>query len=112
MANLLVSDDVVTVSLSVAEKLEAVHGDVSVPRAAVLRARVVPDGMEEVHGLKMPGTGLPGVIMVGTWRDGETVTFAVCHGRQPAVVVDLADQVYDRLVVTVEDPEATVTALA
>lgn len=111
MASLLVSGDVVTVSLSVAEKIEAVHGDVSVPRAAVLSARVVPDGMEEIHGLKMPGTGLPGVIMVGTWRDGEIVTFAVCHGRQPAVVVDLADQVYDRLVVTVDDPEAAVAAL-
>ena len=82
MASLLVEGDVVTVSLSVAEKVEALHGDVSVPRAAVLSARVVPDGMEEVHGLK--GAGLPGAVMVGTWRDGESVTFAVCHGRQPA----------------------------
>jgi hypothetical protein len=109
MASLLVEGDVVTVSLSVAEKVEALHGDVSVPRAAVLGARVVPDGMEEVHGLK--GAGLPGAVMVGTWRDGESVTFAVCHGRQPAVVVDLADQVFDRIVVTVEDPEAAVAAL-
>jgi hypothetical protein len=109
MASLLVEGDVVTVSLSVAEKVEALHGDVSVPRTAVLSARVVPDGMEEVHGLK--GTGLPGVIMVGTWRDGESVTFAVCHGRRPAVVLDLADQVYDRIVVTVENPEAAVAAL-
>jgi len=112
MASLLVDGDMVTVSLSAAEKVEALHGDLSVPRAAVLSARVAADGMEEVHGLKMPGTGLPGVVMVGTWRDGETVTFAVCHGRRPAVVVDLADQVYDRLVVTVEDPEATVAALS
>jgi len=52
MASLLVEGDVVTVSLSVAEKVEALHGDVSVPRTAVLSARVVPDGMEEVHGLK------------------------------------------------------------
>ena len=111
MASLLVDGDVVTVSLSVAEKVEALHGDVSVPRAAVLSARVVPDGMEEIHGLKMPGTGLPGVIMVGTWRDGESVTFAVCHGRRPAVVLDLADQVYDRIVVTVENPETAVAAL-
>jgi hypothetical protein len=109
MASLLVEGDVVTVSLSVAEKVEALHGDVSVPRAAVLGARVVPDGMEEVHGLK--GAGLPGVVMVGTWRDGESVTFAVCHGRQPAVVLDLADQVFDRIVVTVENPEAAVAAL-
>jgi hypothetical protein len=109
MASLLIEGDVVTVSLSVAEKVEALHGDVSVPRTAVLSARVVPDGIEEVHGLK--GTGLPGVIMVGTWRDGESVTFAVCHAHRPAVVLDLADQVYDRIVVTVEDPEAAAAAL-
>jgi hypothetical protein len=29
-------------------------------------ARVVPDGVDEIHGLRTPGTGLPGVIMVGT----------------------------------------------
>jgi hypothetical protein len=52
MANLLVGDDEVTVSLSAAEKLEALHGDVRVPRSSVLRVRVVPDGMDEVHGLK------------------------------------------------------------
>jgi hypothetical protein len=109
MASLMVDGGMVTVSLSVAEKVEALHGDVSVPRTAVLSARVVPDGMDEIHGLK--GSGLPGVIMVGTWRDGERVTFAVCHGRRPAVVLDLADQVYDRIVVTVEDPEAAVAAL-
>jgi hypothetical protein len=71
MAKLLVTDGAVTVSLSLVEKAEAVHGDVSVPRTAVVSARMVPDGLDEVHGLRMPGTGLPGVIMVGTWRDGE-----------------------------------------
>ena len=111
MVSLLVDADVVTVSLSVAEKVEALHGDVSVPRTAVVGARIVPDGMEEIHGLKLPGTGLPGVIMVGTWRDGESVTFAVCHGRAPAVVLDLDEQVFDRIIVTVEDPEASVAAL-
>jgi hypothetical protein len=57
MAQLLVDADVVTVSLSAVEKAEALHGDVSVPRAAVVSARAVPDGMAEVHGLRMPGTG-------------------------------------------------------
>ena len=102
MAELLVNDDVVTISLSAVEKAEALHVDVQVPRAAVASARMVPDGMEEVHGLRLPGTGFPGVIMVGTWWDGEKVTFAVCHGRRPAVVVELTGQCYDRIVVTVE----------
>ena len=56
MASLLIDDREVTVSLAAAEKIEALHGNVTVPRAAVVRARVVPDGLEEVHGLKMPGT--------------------------------------------------------
>ncbi len=112
MARLLVSNDVVTVSLSAIEKAEALHGDVSVPRAAVVSARVAPDGLDEVHGLRMPGTGLPGVIMVGSWRDKGRVTFAVCHGRRPAVVLELAGQHYDRLVVTVENPDEVAAALA
>ena len=111
MAKLLVDDDD-TVSLSAVEKAEALHGDVSVPRAAVVSVRVVPDGLDEVHGLRMPGTALPGVIMVGTWRDKQGVTFALCHGRQPAVVVELTGQRYDRLVVTVENPGEVAVALA
>jgi hypothetical protein len=111
VAKLLVDDDV-TVSLSAVEKAEALHGDVSVPRAAVVSVQVVPDGLDEVHGLRMPGTALPGVIMVGTWRDKQGVTFAVCHGRQPAVVVELTGQRYDRLVVTVENPGEVAVALA
>lgn len=111
MASLLINDDMVTVELSTVEKLEAVHGNVTVPRSAIVNAMVVPDGMAELHGLRMPGTGLPGVIMVGTWRDNETLTFAVCHGRGPAVVIELADQVYDRLVVTVDDPDQIAASL-
>ena len=65
---------------------------VRVPRSSVLQVRVVPDGMDEVHGLKIPGTGLRGVIMVGTWRNSESVTFSVCHGNRPAVVLELTGQ--------------------
>jgi hypothetical protein len=111
MANLPIDDREVTVSMSAAEKIEALHGNVTFPRAAVVRARVVPDGLAEVHGLKLPGVGLPGIIMVGTWQDGERITFAVCHGRRSAVALDLADQVYDRIVVTVENPEEVVARL-
>ena len=100
-----------TVSPSSVERAEALHGDVSVPRAAVVSARIVPDGMDEVHVLRLPGTGFPDVIMVGTSRDEERVTFAVYHGRRPAVVVELTGQRYDRIVVTVENPDEIVARL-
>jgi hypothetical protein len=110
VASLLIDDRTVTVSLSAMEKIEALHGDVTVPRTAVAGARGVPDGMAEVHGMRV-GTGLPGVILVGTVRDGDSVTFAVCHGRGPAVVLDLVGQSYDRIVVTVENPDEIVSRL-
>lgn len=105
MADLQIHDDSVTISLSVAEKIEAIHGDITIPRSAITTVREVPDGMQEVHGLRMPGTGLPGVILVGTFREPNRTTFAVCHGQRPAVVLDLTGQSYDRVVVTVDNPD-------
>jgi hypothetical protein len=40
------------------------------------------------------------------------VTFAVCHGRRPAVVLGLTGQRYDQIVVTVENPDEVVARLA
>ncbi len=75
MASLVIGKSTVTVSLSAAEKIEAPHGDVSVPRSPVSGVREVADGMDEVHGLQAPGTGLPCVILVGTFREpGRTTT--------------------------------------
>ncbi|MGH3445306.1 MAG: hypothetical protein ACRDPB_08020 [Nocardioidaceae bacterium] len=112
MADLLIDDDTVTVSLSGIEKVEALHGDVTVPRSAIVGARAVADGMAEVHGLRMPGTGFPGLIMVGTFRHPRGTTFAVCHGQQPAVVLDLSGANYDRIVATVANPEDAVRSLS
>jgi hypothetical protein len=111
MADVVVDDDQVTIALSPLEKVQALHGDVTVPPSSVVSARVVPDGMRELQGLRAPGTGFPGVIMVGTWRSRDGVTFAVCHGRRPALVLDLQDAPYDRIVVTVDEPDETLRRL-
>lgn len=111
VAQIIVSADTVTVSLTELEKVEALHGDLTVPRSAVTGARTVPDGMAELHGIRAPGTGLPGVIAAGTWRDHGSTTFAMCHGRHPAVVITLRGQGFDRLVVTTDQSRDIVTAL-
>ena len=68
--------------------------------------------MAEVRGLRIPGTGVPGVLRAGTFLDGTTRTFALCHRRRPAVVLELAGQAFDRVVVTVADPQAVLDRLA
>jgi hypothetical protein len=114
VASVLIDDRTVTVALSVTEKIEALRGDLVVPRAAVIRARAVPDALGEVHGPDM-ATGWAAVSTVGTvrefGRDFDRVTFAVCHGRQPGVVFDLAGQPHDRIVVTAGNPDRIVSRL-
>ena len=111
MAHLQIDEHSLVIVLSPKERIQAFHGNVSVPRSAVADVRVVPDGMHEVHGIRAPGTALPGVTKVGTWRSAGATTFAACHGHAPAVVIDLTGESYDRLVVTVQDPEAVQRSL-
>ncbi len=111
MAHLLISDDAVTVDMSRGEKVEAAHGNQTFPRSAITGIRAVPDGIAEVHGLKWAGTELPG-IRVGSFHDAEHVTFAVCHGHHPGIVIDLADSKYDSVVLTIENPDEIVARLS
>jgi hypothetical protein len=119
VARLMIDQHRVTVRLSALEKLEALHFDVKIPRTAVMAAREVPDGLAELRGTIAGlgwrgvgiGTGLPGVMMVGTVQDGYGLTFAVCHGRGPAVVLDLSGQHYNRIIMTVQDPGEIVRRL-
>ena len=112
MANLLIHDDTVTVELTALEKAESLHGNVTVPRSAIISASAVPDGMAEVPGLRLAGAGIPGVIKVGLWVGGGVKTFAVCHGAKPAVVLQLTGQHFDRIVATVDNPEDAVATLS
>ena len=111
MATILVTQDAVTVSLSKMEAIGALHGDVTVPRSAITNVRSLSDGMDEVHGIRAPGTGVPGVMMIGTLHDHGVSTFAVCHGHRPAVLIELEGQTFDRLLVTVDNVDQVVDEL-
>jgi hypothetical protein len=88
------------------EKAEGVHGDIRVPLAAVDTVRSVDDAWPELRGIRAPGTGLPGVVAVGTRRGGFGKDFAAVHGKGPAVVVELHGSEFSRLVVTADDAAA------
>jgi hypothetical protein len=103
MANLLIADDAVTIEMSGRERLEAAHGNQTFRRSAITGVRAVPDCIAEVHGLKWAGTELPG-LRVGSFHGDGHVTFAVCHGHKPGIVIDLANSKYDTVVLTVENP--------
>ncbi len=111
MATVIVDGANVVVKMSDVEKFESVHTDVHVPLAAVRAVRVVDDAWPELRGIRAPGTGIPGVIAVGTRRGSFGKDFAVVHGREMAVVVELDGAGYARLIVTTPDAENVAEAI-
>jgi hypothetical protein len=54
---------------------------------------------------------VPGVIVAGTFHSQGDRVFWDVHDPAKAVVIHLADERYARLVIGLEDPAATVTAI-
>lgn len=58
------------------------------------------------HGLRIPGTNIPGVLTAGTfYQDGKRVFWDV-HNPDNTVVIELKDERYNELIVEVADPKA------
>ncbi|WP_431955826.1 hypothetical protein [Nocardia lijiangensis] len=92
------------------DKLWALKSRLVIPLANVRGATVDPGITKDRKGIRAPGTYLPRVITAGTFHiDGERVFWDV-RDSDKAVVVELADQHYARLVVQVDNP-AEVVAL-
>jgi hypothetical protein len=112
MAELSRDGDELVLALSMAEKAESLHGDIRVPLRSVQDVDVVEDIIHAAHGMRLPGTSLPGRVAIGTFvHDGEK-TFAVVHHDTPrGVRVRLAEGPFAELLVGCADPEATAAAI-
>ncbi len=101
------------VTLSGWERVAAMKREVCVPLAAVCGVCADDDPWSAVRGVRVAGTGIPGVAVYGVRRmTGGRPDFAALHGRGPAVRVECSPEArYRRLLVTVADPEGTVAAL-
>ncbi|KIY98157.1 hypothetical protein MNEG_9804 [Monoraphidium neglectum] len=100
------------------EALGALHGSLSAPLAQVASCTAVQDpwaragpvtgagsdasggGGRVLRGWRAPGTGLPGVIALGTLRHSGGRDFAAVYRHRPAVVVDFSAGPWGRWVVT------------
>lgn len=63
------------------------------------------------HGVRAPGTNLPGVVVAGTFYWHGECAFSDVHHADSAVAINLRDEKYQRLIVEVDDPAATIAAI-
>jgi hypothetical protein len=111
MAHLKIEGDELVLDLSGLEKVEGIHGSIRVPVSSVRAVRYVDDTWPELRGIRAPGTGLPGVVAVGTRRGSGIKDFAAVHGQGPGLVVELEGQEFERLVVSDEHAQTVAEEL-
>ena len=107
MAELMLDPDgTVHVVLSPMEHVGALRGDLAFPPAAIRDAWVSESPFRPIRGVRSPGTGWPGRIALGTWRSRQHGrTFAAAYRDRPAVVLDVDDPYWTRVVVSIDEPE-------
>ncbi|MFF5213104.1 hypothetical protein [Streptosporangium sp. NPDC000396] len=109
MACIELTADAPIVHVQGLDRLWALKSRLEIPLAHVRHAAT--GGPESLGGVRGPGTRIPGVISAGTFHaDGRKVFWDV---RDPAkaIVIDLAGDDFDQLVVEVDDSQATAASI-
>lgn len=112
MVDLAIAEGKLTLHVRGADKLWAFKSSLEIPLGHIAGARADPEAARGWwHGIRMPGTNLPGVITAGTfYHDGQRVFWDV-HNPDNTIVIDLHDDRYNELVVEVENPAQAVALI-
>jgi hypothetical protein len=107
MAQINIEGDTLVVNVEGMDKLWAFKSRLEIPLSNVRGATLDPGIVTGFKGIRTMGTNFPGVIVAGTFRtEGERVFWDV---RDPtkALVIELTDETYARLIVQVDNPRET-----
>jgi hypothetical protein len=109
MVDLSVSGGNLVLHVRGADKLWALKSSLEIPLAHIAEIRADPAIAHGWwHGLRMPGTNIPGVLTAGTFYQHGKRIFWDVHNPDNTVVIRLKDERYNELIVEVADPQATV----
>src|SRR5580692_3661102 len=105
LADLSIAEGKLTLHVRGADKLWAFKSSLEIPLIHIAGVRADPEiARGWYHGIRSPGTNVPGVITAGTfYQDGKRVFWDV-HHPEKTIVIDLHDEQFSQLVVEVADP--------
>lgn len=109
MATIEVTGDSLTVHVTGLDRVLAFKSTITVPLTHVVG--ITQDAAEAgkvFHGLRLPGTSIPGVVSEGSFLKSGEWSFWDVHDPNKAVVLRLDHEHYSEVVVGVDDPGATV----
>jgi hypothetical protein len=95
------------------DKLWALRSQLEIPLAHIRSVRIDPEPARGWwHGLKIAGSGIPGVLTAGTFYQHDGAVFYDVHDPERSIVLELDHETYKRLVLEVASPEAAVALLS
>lgn len=101
MASLSVHSDRLEIHLTRAERTLALRrDDIVVARENIRGVIITEDPWIWLRGIRSPGTLIPLVVAAGTWKFHGGKDFVAIKRRRPAVVIDLADEEFSRVILT------------
>jgi hypothetical protein len=94
------------------DKLWAFKSQLEIPLEHITSARLDPEAARGWwHGLRVPGTQIPGIITAGTYYQKDGAVFFDVHDTDKTIVLELEHEHYKRLVIEVENPVATLATI-
>ena len=109
MVDLSVAGGKLVLHVRGADRLWSFKSSLEIPLPHISAIRADPSVARGwYHGIRMPGTNIPGVLTAGTfYQHGQRVFWDV-HDPDNTVVIELRDERYNQLIVEVADPQAAV----
>ena len=104
-----IKDNILHLQVEGADKIWAFKSQLSIPVEHITAIKLDEDIVNKWwRGIKLPGVNIPHVITAGTfYQDGKRIFWDIHHPKQ-AVIISLADEKYNELVIQVENPEVFV----
>jgi hypothetical protein len=109
MVDITITGDRIRLDVQGWDKLWALTSELEFPLAHVRSVRQDAEpALGWCHGIRMPGTDIPGALTAGTFRQHDGAVFYDVRDPERTIVFELEHEDYCRLVVEVKHPEATV----
>ena len=91
-------------------KIWALKSEIMVPKKSILKAYQNDKEFTFWKGIRMPGTEIPGYIAAGTFYKNGRNFWDVIH-KKKAIIVELKEHRYKKLIIEVDDPERALQVL-
>jgi hypothetical protein len=113
MVDVIVHGDRVRFEVEGWDKLWALKSQLEIPLAHIRSVRADPEPARGWwHGLRLPGTQIPGLLTAGSFYQSGGFVFYDVHDPERTVVIELDHEHYQRLVIEVASPTDVVETLS